>query len=119
MADPKRVQRVAEQMKKDIADIIDNELKDPRIGMASITRVQLSRDLRHAKVYVSVFGDARSRQDTMAALSGAAGYIRREVGQRLGLRFAPEIDFHLDSSLEEGARVLELINREMEKGESL
>lgn len=119
MADPKRVQRVAEQMKKDIADLIDNELKDPRIGMASITQVHLSRDLRHAKVYVSVFGDARSRQDTMAALGGATGFIRREVGQRLGLRFTPEIEFHLDPSLEEGARVLELISKEMEKGESL
>lgn len=115
MAEPKRVQRVAEQMRKDLADIIRHELRDPRISsMVSLTRVELSADMRYAKAFVSIYGDTQAKEATMTALHKATGLIRREVGQRLGLRYAPQINFKMDPSIEEGARILELINRTQE-----
>lgn len=115
MADPKRVQRVAEQMRKDVADILCNELKDPRLGMVSLTRVELSADMRYAKIFVSIYGDTGTKEVTMSVLRKASGFIRREVGQRLGLRYAPQISFRFDPSIEEGARILELIERTREE----
>lgn len=106
-----RVQRVAEQMKKEIADILKTEIKDPRLGFVSVTDVELSADLRHAKVYVSVLGDERVKRESLDVLDRATGFVRREIGQRLSLRFVPEIAFKFDPSIERGARVAELLHQ--------
>jgi ribosome-binding factor A len=105
-----RVRRVAEQLKKDISQIISEEMKDPRVGViTSVTEVQLSRDLNYASVYVSIFGSEKEKEDTLQALIRAAGYIRSEIGKRIRLRNTPEINFYLDSSMEYGAHIENVI----------
>lgn len=106
-----RVQRVAEQMKKEIADILKNEIKDPRLGFVSVTEVELSPDLRYAKVYISIFGDEQAKKESLEVLARATGFVRREIGQRLSLRFVPEITFKFDPSIERGARIAELLHQ--------
>lgn len=86
-------------------------MKDPRIGFVSITRVEVSGDLAHAKVYVSVLGSDEERNNTMAALKRATGFLRHELAGRLVLRHVPELVFKLDLSLEKGAEVMELIKQ--------
>lgn len=100
-----RVQKVSEQLKKEIAEIIRTELKDPRVGFATITRVEVTGDLQHAKVYVSVLGSAEEKEASMAALTKATGYIRGEAARRLHMRVAPELLFRLDESGEYSARI--------------
>ncbi|MFB5191470.1 30S ribosome-binding factor RbfA [Alicyclobacillus fastidiosus] len=100
-----RVQKVSEQMKKELADIVRSSVKDPRVGFATITRVEVSGDLQHAKVYVSVLGSEDERSATISALSKAAGFIRGEVARRLHMRVAPELAFRLDDSGEYSARI--------------
>jgi ribosome-binding factor A len=102
-----RPERVAEQLRMDVADILQNDLKDPRLGMVTCTRVDLTNDLRHAKVYVSVLGD--DKDDSMRALKSASGYVRRKLAGRLGLRVAPEIVFVFDPSVEYSIRLEGLI----------
>lgn len=106
-----RVPRVAEQMKKEIADILKNEIKDPRLGFVSVTDVELSTDLRYAKVYISVLGDEQAKRESLEVLTRATGFVRREIGQRLSLRFVPEITFKFDPSIERGARIAELLHQ--------
>ncbi|MEW6546474.1 MAG: 30S ribosome-binding factor RbfA [Bacillota bacterium] len=103
-----RQERVSEVLREEISALL-SELKDPRVGFASITRVEMSSDLRHARVYVSVLGDEAQKKATMEGLRSATGFIRSEVGRRVRLFRTPEIAFHLDESLEKGARVLKLI----------
>lgn len=93
-----RTQRVAEQMKKELADIIRTEVKDPGIGFTTITHVEVAGDLQHAKVFVSVFGDKAAKQKTMDALNRASGFIRGETSRRLRMRVTPEMVFKLDES---------------------
>lgn len=101
-----RVRRVAEQIKKDVSQIIGSEIKDPRItGMTSVTDVELSKDLRHASVYVSVYGSEAEREETLQTLARASGFVRSEIGQRIRLRYTPEINFFLDTSIEYGAYI--------------
>ena len=111
-----RMRRVAEQIKKDVSQIIREQLKDPRIGMlTSVTDVELSKDLKYASIYVSIYGDEKEKEDTYAALLRATGYVRTEIGRRIRLRYTPEINFHLDSSMEYGAhieRVLKTLKEE-------
>ncbi len=102
-----RPERVAEQLRMDVADILQNDLKDPRLGMVTCTRVDLTNDLRHAKVYVSVLGE--DKDDSMRALESAAGYVRRKLARRLGLRVSPEIVFVFDPSVEYSIRLEGLI----------
>ncbi|WP_067617099.1 30S ribosome-binding factor RbfA [Alicyclobacillus acidiphilus] len=104
-----RVQKVAEQMKKEMADIIRNNVKDPRVGFATVTRVELSGDLQHAKVYVSVFGSQDEKDGTLAALTNATGFIRGEVARRLHMRVAPELLFRLDDSGEYSERIEQVL----------
>src|SRR5690349_25069995 len=92
-----RVERVAAQLRQEISEIMMRHLKDPRVGMATITEVKLSPDLRNAPVKVSVVGDSDGRQAAIHGLEHAKGFIRRELGTRLPhLRFAPDLHFHLD-----------------------
>lgn len=109
-----RPEKVREFIKEQVSDIIQHQLKDPRIGFVSVTDVEVSVDLRHAKVFVSVLGDAQAKTDTMAGLESAQGYVRGELGRRLQMRFTPEILFRLDESIERGTRIVTLI-REVAK----
>jgi ribosome-binding factor A len=106
-----RQDQLSEVIARELSDLIRTRMKDPRIGFASITDVQVSADLRHAKVFVSVMGDEQEQHDTIAALNHAGGFLRHELAQRLTVRHTPEILFRLDESIERGARVLDLINQ--------
>jgi len=111
---PHRAERVSDEIRRRLTEIISRELKDPRVSfLSSITRVQMSPDLRYAKVYVSVMGTADEQRDSISALRHAAGFLRHELGVDLRLRHTPELQFILDASLSEGDRVLQLI-REVE-----
>lgn len=116
-----RVRRVAEQIKKDIGGIINYEIKDPGVArLTSVTDVDLSRDLRHAAVYVSIYGSDAEKEETLQALNRAAGFIRSEIGKRIRLRHTPEINFRLDNSIEYGAyieRVIKSLKEEENDGQ--
>jgi ribosome-binding factor A len=113
-----RVERVAAQLRQEISEIIMRDLKDPRVGMASITEVKLSPDLRNALVKVSVVGEGKGRRSAIDALEHAKGFIRRELGARLSnLRFAPELRFQLDEGIAYSVRVSKLL-REVQQGET-
>jgi ribosome-binding factor A len=111
-----RAQRVAEAVRVEVSDIMAHALKDPRVGFASIVRVEVSSDLRYAKIYVSAMGDEKARADTFAGLESAKGFIRTEIGRRLRLRFVPEITFIEDSSIEYGSRIDKIL-RDLGHGE--
>ncbi|NLM77005.1 MAG: 30S ribosome-binding factor RbfA [Ruminococcaceae bacterium] len=107
----RRSDRVGDEIKRTIADLIQNEIKDPRLpAMVSVLDVAASRDLSHAKVYISVLGDEKARKDCAAAIHSATGFIRREVGLRLRLRVTPELHFSFDDSIERGIRISRLID---------
>lgn len=99
-----RSERLADQIRNEVAEMIEGELKDQRIGFATVTRVELSPDLRHGRVLVSVMGDADEQRETLAGLASAAGFVRRELGQRLRLKRAPELVFVLDPGAEGSER---------------
>lgn len=100
-----RIERLADQIRDDVAEMVSGELKDPRIGLATVTRVELSADLGHARVLVSVLGDEKAKSETLQGLASAGAYVRRELSRRLRLRRAPEVLFILDRGLEQQMRV--------------
>lgn len=110
-----RTRRVDELLRQEIGALLAKEVADPRIGFATITDVETSPDLGHAKVWVSVIGGDADRVETIRALQQAMGYVRRQLGQRLRIRRIPELHVQLDDSAERGTRVLHLIN-ELEAG---
>ncbi|ALS27594.1 30S ribosome-binding factor RbfA [Paenibacillus cisolokensis] len=105
-----RVGRVGEQIKKEMSQIIQNELKDPRIGFITVTGVDVTNDLSQARVYLSVLGSDEQKEETLKALGRASGFIRSELGKRIRLRLTPELLFKLDSSIEYGSRIEALLN---------
>lgn len=105
-----RQEKLGELIATELSDLLRTRVKDPRVGFASITHVEVSGDLRHAKVFVSVMGSPEEREATMLGLKNATGFLRHELATRLVLRYMPEIIFKLDKSIEEGARILELIH---------
>ena len=109
--------RINEEVRKEISVIIRDEIKDPRMtAMVSITSVKVSKDLKYAKVFVSIFGkNEEEKNETFAALKSASGYVRREVGQRMNLRNTPQIIFELDDSISYSMRIEELIEKAKEK----
>jgi len=111
-----RAERIGEAIKRLVSELVQRRLKDSRItGMVSVTGVEVSGDLRHAKIFVSVYGDEEVREQTMEGLRSAKGLVRSEIAKSLDLRFAPDIQFRLDPSIERGAKIAELlqqINRE-------
>jgi len=111
-----RHERLADQIRIEIAEMIEGELKDPRIGFATVTHVDLSPDLRHARVLVSVMGDDASQRETLAGLTSATGFVRREIVQRLRLRRAPELVFALDNEAQHAERV-EILLKDLHKEE--
>jgi len=104
-----RSEKVEQFIKEELSEILRREVNDPRIGFVSVTDVELSVDLRHARVFVSVLGDKDAKTATMAGLESAMGYIRRELGQRLQMRYTPDITFKLDESIERGSRIMKLL----------
>ncbi len=112
----RRVDRLADQIRGEVAGMIAAELKDPRIGFTTVTRVELSGDLYHARVWVSVLGDEAAQQRTLEGLSSAAGYVRHEVSRRLRLRRVPDLVFVLDRSPEEASRI-ETLLRNLKDGQ--
>lgn len=108
-----RANRLAETLKEEISQMIREELKDPRLGFTTVTDVEVADDLGHAKVFVSVLGDAQAGKDSLDALNRAAGFVRSEIGKRIRIRHVPEIVFKYDASLEKGAHISKLL-REVE-----
>jgi ribosome-binding factor A len=101
---------MGEAIKEELGDILRN-LKDPRIGFVSITRVEVSGDKRVAKVFFSVLGDEAAKKASLKGLESAVGHIRSEVSRRLSVRYTPEIRFALDESIERGVRIAALLNQ--------
>lgn len=109
-----RTDRISEEIKKELSTLIREEIKDPRLPeLVSVTAVRVTKDLRYAKVYVSIFGDDSKKEGALAALGHAAGFIRHEIGQRIQLRYTPEFQFKLDDSIEKGMQLSKLIDDTM------
>jgi ribosome-binding factor A len=107
----KRSERLGDLILEEVSDLMAREIKDPRIGFVTFTRVEMSDDLRYAKVYVSVIGSLPEKERTLQGLSSATGYIRRHLGKVLHLRYTPELTFLLDESLEHGAKIAQLLRQ--------
>lgn len=113
MATDRRVERVASLIKREVSLMLIGDIKDDRVGagMVSVTDVNVSGDLQHAKIFVSIYGSDEARAETMEGLQAATGYIRRELGHRVRLRRTPEVIFLEDRSIERGTRILTLLNQ--------
>jgi ribosome-binding factor A len=113
MATNRRVSRVAELIKREVSQMLINGIKDDRVGtgMVSVTDVDVSGDLQHAKIYVSIYGTDEAKAETMAGLKSATGFVRSELGARVRLRRTPEVIFIEDRSIERGNKVLSLLNK--------
>ncbi|MDD4504652.1 MAG: 30S ribosome-binding factor RbfA [Clostridiaceae bacterium] len=117
-----RIDRISEEVKKVVSEIIRNDLNDPRIStLCSVVSAEVTSDLRYAKVYISVLGNDEEKKSTMKGLNSAAGFIRRELGKNIELRYSPEVNFELDNSIEHGAYINKLLKEVKKKdgGESL
>jgi ribosome-binding factor A len=113
MATNRRVSRVAELIKREVSQMLIHGIKDDRVGtgMVSVTDVDVSGDLQHAKIFVSIYGSEEAKAETMAGLKSATGFVRSELGARVRLRRTPEVTFIEDRSIERGTKVLSLLNR--------
>lgn len=106
----RRRERVGELIREELSDLIRREVKDPRLsGLISVTEVITSPDLRHARVFVSIMGTEEEKQQVEKGLAAAKGFLRRGLGERLTLRYTPELIFQRDESIERGSRLLQLI----------
>jgi len=105
----RRTDRLAEEVREEVAQMISGELKDPRIGFVTVTRVTVTPDLRQARIFVGVLGAERQRAATLTGLRQASGFLRRALGQRLRLRHTPELTFQYDEGLEASDRVARLL----------
>ena len=108
--DFKRHERVAGQMRRDLAKLIQQEIKDPEVGFVSLSDVEVTRDLSHARVFITVFKPEKA-QESLKALRRAASFLRRRLGQELRLRHVPELHFVHDESVEKGSHIDELISK--------
>lgn len=105
-----RTERVAEAIREELMDIIQKDLKDPRIGIASVTHVDVSRDLKHAHVLLSVLGDNQEKADCLECLTKAAGRIKNELGKRIRLRTLPELSFTIDMTVEHSLKIAKILH---------
>lgn len=112
----RRKDRVADAIKEEVSELLRRGLKDPRIGFVTITDVEVSPDLRHAKVFYSVVGEEADRAATQKGLDSATGFVQSHVGRRLRLRNTPVVEFRYDPSLERGARIERLLRETHESG---
>ena len=106
----KRTEQIGDEIQRILGEVIQTELKDPRVGFATVTGVSVTPDLLRANVRISVMGDTAERDATMRALEHAKGYLRRRVGEELTLRQVPELRLHLDTSLDHAMRINELLH---------
>jgi ribosome-binding factor A len=106
----RRQRQVAELLHQELSLLIQQRARDPRMGFVTVTDVEVSADLKVAHVYVSVLGSQEDAQQSLASLNHAVGFFRRELGASLSLRYLPELDFRLDSSLEQGMHIDELLD---------
>jgi ribosome-binding factor A len=115
----RRQARMSVEIRRILATIIQEHIKDPRIDLASVsvTRVDVAQDISHARIYVSVLGDDEKQQDIMQVLQKARGFIRSELAHALQIRHAPEIEFRLDKSIEQGIKIATLLDNLSEKQE--
>ncbi|QCX32281.1 30S ribosome-binding factor RbfA [Caloramator sp. E03] len=105
-----RTSRLSEEIKKIVSNIIQNELKDPRVPMlTSITHVEVTKDLRYAKIFISVLGDEEVKEKCIEGLKSASGYIRKEVGSKIKARYVPEMVFEIDKSIEHGMHISNIL----------
>ncbi len=111
MPNPHRQEKLGELIAAELSDLLRTRVKDPRVGFASITHVEVSGDLRHAKIFVSVMGTGEEQAVTIQALKHATGFLRHELASRIVVRYMPELVFKLDTSIEQGSRILELIRK--------
>lgn len=109
MGDGKRSERVADLIQREISDLLMRSIKDPRIGFVTVTRVSVSDDCRSAKVYYSVMGTSEEREASLKGLESAKGFIRRELGKRVTLRYTPELFFQFDPSIEYAIHIEEVL----------
>ncbi len=107
-----RIDKITQTVKKELSDIIQNKLKDPRIpNLVSVVSVNVTGDMREATCYVSVFGTQEEKDKCMEALTAAQGFIRKELGTRLNIRYTPKVTFRIDDSMEHGAHMNELFKK--------
>lgn len=106
-----RSQRVAEQILRELAELVRFEIKDPRVGFVTLTEVELTPDYAHAKVYFTLMSGEEGLQETLAGLRRASGFLRRELGRRVRIHTTPELHFHYDKSVEQGSRMSQLIDQ--------
>ena len=106
----RRRQQVGDLLRDHISEIIQREMRDPRLGFVSITRVEVSPDVRMARVFVSVYGSEDEQRNALVALTRATGFVRRQLGDRIEMRFTPEISFRLDRSMQHAETVARLLN---------
>ncbi|MDY0234472.1 MAG: 30S ribosome-binding factor RbfA [Gudongella sp.] len=108
----KRINRISEEVKKVVSELLFREIKDPRIsGLPSVNRVVVTKDLKSAKIYISVLGSDQEKTNTIKGLENAKGFIRNEIGKRISLRHVPEPIFYLDNSIEEALYMTQLIEK--------
>jgi len=107
----RRMQRINEFIREEVAILIQREIKDPRIGFVTVLGCKATSDLKEAKVYISVLGGKKEKDETLAGLQSAAGYIQSKIGDLGGWRNTPRITFHLDESAEKAARIEELLKK--------
>jgi ribosome-binding factor A len=105
-----RREKVSDLIQQEVARLLQTEMHDTRLGFMTVTGVSMSNDLRHARVFVSTLAAGEAREEALAALEAARGFLRKRIGQTLRLRFTPEITFALDTSIERGARIERLID---------
>lgn len=106
-----RTQRVGELIKEEISEIIQTGLKDPRIGFVTVTGVDVTSDLRHAKVYISVLGSKKQKESTLEGLQSSSGFLRKELAKRIRLKYFPDLKFAFDPSIEAGLKIEKLIRK--------
>jgi ribosome-binding factor A len=114
----RRPERLAEEIREEVARMLVSEIKDPRLGFVTVVRVDLAHNLRYARVHVGVLGGEAEREKSLTALRSAAGFVRRELGRRLRIHHTPEIDFRYDKGLDATDRVAQLLEAERQRSEA-
>jgi ribosome-binding factor A len=116
MLEYKRSDRIAESIREMISSILFQEINDPRIQFVSVMRVEVSADLQHAKIFVSIIGSDEKKQEAFEGLKSARGFIQRKLGKRIRLRYTPEISFKMDTSVDEGMHIYKLLQEIKNEG---
>ena len=109
MSSQLRIEKLQELIKQEMSKMLLREIKDPRIGFVTVTAVEMTGDLREAKIFVSIMGDDEKVQESLKGLQSALGFIRREIGKRIKIRFTPEISFALDTSLDYSEHIQKIL----------